>query len=361
MPPNNKKKKPVANPARGFATTSIASKPKADRNAASTDASEAGGSTAPTSVTPDAEPQSHVAVLQSKQEEQRDLHELNPEELERQLEESEIQLIVEKNAQKVQKDTQRQLQRCQTDRRLLRGQANYLSTRQWLPEDLITQILDLARLELGQDASAVDREVILQGSSEETFVIRLWTLQAVLLGLHLREDDIRKALQHILKNPPREGASSISQIWGLDECLEWLVLESGPEDLLDYERDGPRSGQAEVRDSESETPASTHQLQRSPERPSQAGKPNSLTRVPSPHHDPADPQDDIDVSDLDSDLDPSEMLSTYLSVKTRLFEIRPDLAIQGEVVAENLAETTRPRRKKHPHRSQRVYRNCRRN
>lgn len=36
--------------------------------------------------------------------------------------------------------------------------------------------------------------------------------------------------------------------------------------------------------------------------------------------------DDIEVSDVDSDLDPDEMLSTYLRTKLRLFERNPDLA-----------------------------------
>src|SRR3954453_2103564 len=38
---------------------------------------------------------------------------------------------------------------------------------------------------------------------------------------------------------------------------------------------------------------------------------------------------DIDISDLDSDLDPDELLSKYLSIKTRIYEIQPEVFEQA--------------------------------
>ena len=41
------------------------------------------------------------------------------------------------------------------------------------------------------------------------------------------------------------------------------------------------------------------------------------------------PEDDFDVSDLESDLEPEEMISVYLRTKTKLFETRPDVFTDG--------------------------------
>src|ERR1700712_2426190 len=103
MAGKKKTKKPAANPARGFATTSVASKPRVD---AVDGADETAGSTnVATPATADA---TATATNQSQNGATAPTTEttktLSPEEFERQLEESELQLMIEKYAQKVRRD-----------------------------------------------------------------------------------------------------------------------------------------------------------------------------------------------------------------------------------------------------------------
>src|SRR5690349_18391225 len=136
MAGGKKKKKPASNPARGFATTSVASKPRIE--AVETVPSDEG--------LPDKELEKHkdettteslvtpatTGVVSAQ---------LTPEEFEKQLEESELQVLVEKYSQKAKRDAVRQITRLQTDRRLLRGQADILNTRKWLPPEVMDEIL----------------------------------------------------------------------------------------------------------------------------------------------------------------------------------------------------------------------------
>ena len=78
-----KKKKPAANPARGFATTSVASKPKPEKPE---DASSVEPSGVNTPSTKAATPATKNDTTTKNAE--RELHELSPEELEAQLEAS---------------------------------------------------------------------------------------------------------------------------------------------------------------------------------------------------------------------------------------------------------------------------------
>ncbi|EOD48548.1 putative helicase associated domain-containing protein [Neofusicoccum parvum UCRNP2] len=175
-----KKKKPAANPARAVATTSIASKPKVDKKLDSTDASETGSvATAATPVTSsDAAPSPAGAAPAP-----RELHQLSPEELEQQLERNELQLLVEKHAQKVRKESARHISRIQTDRRVLRTQAQYLPTREWLPEDLMLQILDLIKDEINEEFSSPEHKYSIRSLSEEDAILRLWTLSQTLVDM----------------------------------------------------------------------------------------------------------------------------------------------------------------------------------
>ena len=95
-----KKKKPAANPARGFATTSVASKPKPE---ATSSVEPSGVNTPDTNATMPAAKDDDTTNTSSAQPE-RELHELSPEELEAQLEASELQQFVEQYAAKVRKE-----------------------------------------------------------------------------------------------------------------------------------------------------------------------------------------------------------------------------------------------------------------
>ena len=140
---NKKKKKAPANPARGFATTSIQSKSRTDQTPV--DSADVSGvatpSTKPETPTAPGESDTKGSEVPSKE---RELHELSPGELESQLETAELQQVVEKHAAKVRKETSRQVSRLQTEKRLLRGNADFLSLRGWLPDELMLEIHDLA-------------------------------------------------------------------------------------------------------------------------------------------------------------------------------------------------------------------------
>ncbi len=240
-----KKSKPAANPARGFATTSIASKPRVEN----TESSSTNIPDVPTAKTSGAKPgaaprssssqdvkaQSGHAEKTSRQKE-----ELSPEEFERQLEESELQLLVEKYSQKVKRDSQRQKSRLETDRRLLRGQAEALNTRKWLPPELMDHILDLIQSEGRFSTSSLLPEGTSTGKSlsEEDLTIRLWTLEQTLKSVPFPEERVRGVLQYVVEIAPNIAATTKDSIWGLEEALDWLARECTREELRDYDYRG---------------------------------------------------------------------------------------------------------------------------
>jgi ATP-dependent RNA helicase DHX29 len=229
MAGGKKKKKPASNPARGFATTSIASKPKVEAF--------------------DIEPEPNATELPKSVEDQQDLKETNsgtkepksteqnltPEEFERQLENSELQVLVEKHAQKSKRDALRQQARLETERRVLRGQAENLNTRKWLPPDLMEEILDLVRAEGRFIGQPTDNAFALEQASEEELTIRLWTLQQALIGAGFLGDKVALALQHVVDISDKLETGNKDTIWGMEESLNWLARECSREELPDYD------------------------------------------------------------------------------------------------------------------------------
>lgn len=230
MAGTKKKKKPVANPARGFATTSIAAKPRPEN----------------TNVTPNPDPvESHAgkeADTQSDgrtgatEREKKDTP-LSAEEFEKNLEESELQLLVEKYAQKVKRDAQRQQSRLETDRRLLRNQADAINTSKWFPTELLDQVIELIKAESRFSASNVSNENSGSGRmpSEEDAASRLWTLQQTLLSIGFSENRVQTVIKYILDISPQVSNSVKDSIWGLEEALDWLARECDLDELPSYE------------------------------------------------------------------------------------------------------------------------------
>ncbi|KAB2579860.1 putative helicase [Lasiodiplodia theobromae] len=311
-----KKKKPAANPARAVATTSIASKPKVDKKLDSADASETGSAATPaTPATPgDAAPSPAGAAPAP-----RELHQLSPEELEQQLERNELQLLVEKHAQKVRKESSRHITRVQTDRRVLRTQAQYLPTREWLPGDLTTQILDLIKDEINEDFSSPEHKYSIRSLSEEDVILRLWTLSQTLADMGFSKDRVRQMLVLICRNPPPLDANT--PIWGLQESLEWFAVNCPPDELPPYESQALPPAIDTSSSSRSNSPKRS-------ETPASDRAPASRTKpVPTQQEtdSPAPSEEDFDVSDLDSDMEPDQLLETYINAKSRLFQLNPDL------------------------------------
>lgn len=192
-----KKKKPAANPARGFATTSVASKPKPEKpeDAISTEPS---GVNTPDTKTATPTTKQNGKTDAPKANTERGLHELSPEELEAQLEASELQQFIEQYAGKVRKESSRHVSRLQTDKRLLRGQSEYMTVRDWLPEELMQQIVEYATH--GNNESSVAKERTLPKGDE--LLSKVWQLRLSLFGLDIPAERVGDAMAHILSNPP---------------------------------------------------------------------------------------------------------------------------------------------------------------
>lgn len=252
MAPNSKKKKkPASNPARGFATTSTASKVKINTVAENDDEANVGQEAQVTETTqgPANVPERDIGTSVEKA-----LHELSPEELEKQLEESTLQVFVETHGNKTKKEVSRQVAKLLTERRILRTQAVPLSTRQWLPPDVMQLILDLLNAKNSKPDELCNTSNILQNSADladDDLLIKLWTLRQLLpkLGFSLAATDL--ALRHLLdvmKNvEPGSLSATKDTIWGFEECLSWLALVSEPEELPRFETQDvqklPRRGQ----------------------------------------------------------------------------------------------------------------------
>jgi ATP-dependent RNA helicase DHX29 len=258
-----KKKKPAANPARGFATTSIPSKSKpekVDDPVASVDV-ETATKTEPNSVLENAA----ASVLPAASTE---VHQ-TPEELEAQLERDELQLLVEKHKAKVQRDAARLDSKVRTDCRVLRAQAQNLPLAPFLPDDLKFQLIDLVQreaLETGHSAQSNSWSKIM---SEEDTLIRCWTLFEALVSLGISQERIKDAIADLLKNPPSTDTSSY--IWGFQQCLDFLALKLDEDQLPSYIGNrrifGVSIEDSSSHDTASDTPGSSRVTTPEPQQP----------------------------------------------------------------------------------------------
>ncbi|EAQ84416.1 hypothetical protein CHGG_08430 [Chaetomium globosum CBS 148.51] len=312
MAGKKKAKKPAANPARGFATTSIASKARVDP------AEDPGDNTPAGSINDAAPPTNDApqpATNNTKTEQKAPAEQLSPEEFERQLEESELQLLVEKYAQKVRKDSQRQKTRLETDRRLLRGAAETLNIKKWLPQELMDHILGLIQAEGRFAASSVSSEgATSRLPPEEDLIIRLWTLQETLENTGFPEDRIQPALQFVLDIAPNIPYNSRSElIWGLEEVLDWFARECSKEELPDYS--GRKTGSKSQTDTPTDTPPRSGTPFEIDPRLGTKLKGGALNRSR-----PASPK--RPTVTFDEEIEPDQLLPFYLETKTKLFEIQ---------------------------------------
>jgi ATP-dependent RNA helicase DHX29 len=314
MAGKKKTKKPTANPARGFATTSIASKPRVDAVEASDDAAETAAPPSAKDATPASSNKADITTQAGGPSK-----DLTPEEFERQLEESELQLLVEKHAQKAKRDAQRQKARLETDRRVLRGQAETINTKKWLPPELMDHILDLIQAEGRFAASSVGLEGGAPGKllQEEDLTIKLWVLQQTLSGAGFKEERVQAVLQYVLDISPNVSTSNRESIWGLDEALDWFAREGTKGDLPDYEGRGKNSTRSQL-DAQGESPlpsgANTPPILELDRKKQRGGNLSSRsTRASSPRK--------VAVT-FDEDIEPDELLPAYLDAKEKLFALQ---------------------------------------
>lgn len=243
MPPNNKKKKkPAANPARGFATTSIPSKPKPESTtstpptAATTTPAESKTTSAPPE-TDQATPAEGAQPSETQTKDTQSLQQYTPEQLEKHLEDAELQLLVEKHASKCRSDAARHVTKLETERRVMRQQASgSLNVLEWLPADVLNRILGLVETE-GCELSP--QPGAKRTFSEEDLYMKLWTLKETLIRLGFPETRVDEALKHLLVyfagNPVPTNRDAL---WNLDEILDWFALHCNPAELPAYARAG---------------------------------------------------------------------------------------------------------------------------
>ena len=237
MPPKKKKKRITAHSARGFATTSVASKQQTQEDSSiEREAHAHHGHDAEAPANSVNAPMGPASATSEKL-----LSEMSPDELETQLEASDLQIFLEKNGERSKRDASRQVSKLETERRLLRGQAEPLATSQWLPPELMQRIFEYVALESGHmpEYSSSSKSSLSVTSSDDDMLIRLWKLSLTLHKLGFSYHDIMEAFRHLLYLQSMSNSSKITTpkdgLWGVDECLDWLSVNSTTDDNLDYE------------------------------------------------------------------------------------------------------------------------------
>jgi ATP-dependent RNA helicase DHX29 len=227
MAPNKKKKKPAGNPARGFATISVPSKPKVVETLAEPEVAEeprkeiAIEAVQVSQAASEARPSTSIAIEQT------------PEELEAQLELDELQLLAEKHASKTRRESRRQVLKFQTDRRVLRSQSQSMTVHDWVPNEIMDSIIALAQAESNDSNRKQGPQSLLKILSEEDAMAKLWILDLTLRDLGFSYDHLQPVFKWLCANAVNIDASAA--IWGFQEGLEWLALDQCEGHSFSYE------------------------------------------------------------------------------------------------------------------------------
>ncbi|KAL5335025.1 P-loop containing nucleoside triphosphate hydrolase protein [Aspergillus crustosus] len=309
MPPNNKKKKkPASNPARGFATVSIPSKVKpaeSSEPASTVEFKSASETERPASAEPveGAPKPSANPSLQN----------YSPDELERHLEDAELQILVEKHAAKCKSDAVRQAVKLDTERRVLRQQAVPVNLPEWLPSDVVSSILGLAEAEEQalSPQPVRDKRTVL----EDELCTRVWVLKDTLLKLGFPEHRAEEALKHVLVYFAGNFATTRDVVCNLDEALDWLAIHCDADELPSYTQANGQRKDADKNVSWISDRESSGQST-----PKRAGnkqpKAKPIIKEVLPQPDPYE---------SDSSLDPDTLIPTYLDMQTRLYNLQPEI------------------------------------
>lgn len=324
MAAGKKKKKPLSNPARGFATTSIASKPKASLSDSLDVLKPVKQEASQVDLKQDLKPK----IADTKKE----VENVTAEEFEKSLEESELQILVEKYAEKSKKEVRRQMLRLGTDQRILRSQADTLQTKKWLSTELMDEILQLIKAE-ERFTSYGDTSNCGRHASEETLTIYLWNLQQVLIESGFLQKKILSCLRHILNISDSIRAVSKDMIWGLEEALDWLCRECIPEELPDYEKCNRQTG--------AHSKASCEKTRDCPSQPAQnpkidlsdAQKADKKGNIKGKSKE-ISPVKELVSIDYESDIDPDDLLNAFLDCKTKLFNLEV-LKLSDELICKH--------------------------
>lgn len=227
MAPNKKKKKPAGNPARGFATTSVPSKPKAAEKLAEPEIAEEQKQEIEVEAIQISQAASEAPLSTAIPIEQ------TPEELEAQLELDELQLLAEKHASKTRRESRRQVLKFQTDRRVLRSQSQSMTVHDWLSGEIMDSIIALAQAESNDSNRKQGPQSLLKILSEEDAMSKLWILDLTLRDLGFSYDHLQPVFKWLCANAVNIDGSTA--IWGFQEALEWLALDQCEGHTFSYE------------------------------------------------------------------------------------------------------------------------------
>lgn len=318
MAPNKKKKKPVSHPARGFATVSTPSK-KADESPQEPKDNPEAPST-------DGKPMNATTRLHDHggpEDVASEVRHMTPEELERHLEEAELQSLLDVHGQSSKNDVGRQKARLEAERRNLRRGGMMLETESWL-SPVMEEVLELGR----SSEDLVPTKKSGEHLDDTDLCVKLWTVQQTLDSLHFRNID--GALKHLIRMSsvlPKPYSSSL--IWGLDEALNWLARWSEPEDLPAYDHQNLRSiptsrpssppsayASGETIDA-SDSPTNTFY---SCSTSTDDANPSASSSTPENHAENEASVTTNTVSDDSDDNDPDQLVDKFLSAKYELLK-----------------------------------------
>lgn len=238
MAGTKKKRKPLQNPSRGFQTSSLPSKAKAavleqpNPPPSGDDSLEEKDRLVSNSIKasgPESQQAQNDAVTQH----------MSPEQLEEHLERGELQAALAAHGQKIKLDASKAAARLQNERRILRSQASFLDTGQWLTPELRLHVMNLARDEnFGQSIgqSKVIEKALEHLSAEMDTCMRLWKLRRTLTQLKLPY--LPAAFQSVLSSKCANNETfecSKETLWGLDKALVYIALHSNDNAMHPYD------------------------------------------------------------------------------------------------------------------------------
>jgi ATP-dependent RNA helicase DHX29 len=300
MAPGKKKKKPLANPNRGFATVSLPSKAKVEAEAKGEEESGnheyQNAEDTPGGRTPGGPQQTDDKPAA--------INEMTPEELEKHLGEAEVQGLVDGNSAQSQREASRQATRLETERRTLRLHAHKLSSTSWLSETSVQELVDFAKDEQSHMTHANASNI------EKDLTVKTWTLRRLLESLGLpRTDD---ALKHVLRLAHVDAVNvDKDYTWGLQDSFEWYAHNADELDMPLYEAVDLRSA-PESRSASNSRPAT-------PEVEEFEEATFDTKRAPAPAIDAPESTDDQD-SNSDDDNDPSKLANRWIELRRSMLK-----------------------------------------
>ncbi|RMD42899.1 hypothetical protein DV735_g2207, partial [Chaetothyriales sp. CBS 134920] len=322
MAPGRKKKKPAANPARGFSTTSVASKANLAESQ-DQDVTSTANKLPDPSEDRQGGPSPAAGVAPSSSEQQGAIESMTPEQLEAHLEDSELQFLLDTHSTACKSDATRQVSRLYSERRQLRQQAYRLNLHPWFPDETVEEILSLREDIPGPTALPSRTPTVLDNSK---LLLDVWVLQRVLTALDFGH--IPEVIGQVVRLALRgQITSDRSLVWGLAEAFDVYPQYSPPELLPDYDKaEAVKEEAPDLRAQEIDKDAS----------PTTA-TPQDTTDQSA--EDGLSSDSDI-LTDVDEDdTDPNVLTARYLRVKSKLWKRQQRRGVSESVL--NSQKTTR--------------------